>query len=107
MGGVRYFKDSVHGYIAIPDELVKCVIETPVFQRLRYIHQNQLGHYVYPHLEHSRFSHSLGVAYLVKEALDRISRNTERFMYRAYCSERDNVVKDPICRGISILVDLC
>ena len=37
------------------------IIDSPIMQRLRYIHQTGLAFYVYPTARHSRFEHSLGV----------------------------------------------
>lgn len=54
------FRDPVYGFIEVTDAEKK-VIDTPVFQRLRRIHQLALTKYVYPGAEHSRFVHSLGV----------------------------------------------
>jgi len=54
------FRDPIYGYIYVtPDELE--IIDTPLFQRLRRIHQLALNKYVYPTAEHTRFVHSLGV----------------------------------------------
>ena len=52
------------------------LIDDPLFQRLRYIKQTGLTHYVYPGLRHTRFEHSLGVAYLMLTSLDWIAKNT-------------------------------
>ncbi len=38
------------------------VLDSPVVQRLRYIHQTALAYLVYPTANHTRFDHSLGVA---------------------------------------------
>ena len=38
------------------------VIDSPLIQRLRYIHQTALTYLVYPSANHNRFEHSLGVA---------------------------------------------
>ncbi len=37
------------------------IIDSPIMQRLRYIHQTGLAFHVYPTARHSRFEHSLGV----------------------------------------------
>lgn len=53
-------RDPIYGFIHLTDG-EKRLIDTPLFQRLRRIHQLALTNYVYPSAEHSRFVHSLGV----------------------------------------------
>jgi uncharacterized protein len=50
-------------------KIFKGVIDTKVFQRLRRITQLGLASYVFPGATHTRFSHSLGVAYLARTVL--------------------------------------
>ena len=57
------FSDSVHGTILLHPLLVK-IVDTPEFQRLRYIKQMGGGYYVYPGAQHNRFEHSIGTAQL-------------------------------------------
>uniref|UniRef100_A0A3Q1IQ33 Deoxynucleoside triphosphate triphosphohydrolase SAMHD1 n=1 Tax=Anabas testudineus TaxID=64144 RepID=A0A3Q1IQ33_ANATE len=62
----KVFNDSVHGHMEFHPLLVK-IIDTPQFQRLRYIKQLGGAYFVYPGASHNRFEHSLGVGYLAGE----------------------------------------
>ncbi|WP_338669095.1 HD domain-containing protein [Pseudodesulfovibrio methanolicus] len=53
-------RDPLYGFILLTDAELK-IIDSPIFQRLRRIHQLALTKYVYPSAEHSRFVHSIGV----------------------------------------------
>lgn len=68
------FDDSVHGYIDL-DEVTVSIIDTPEFQRLRKIKQLGTAQYVYPCAVHTRFEHSLGVAYLAQLLVTMLRRN--------------------------------
>jgi uncharacterized protein len=50
--------------------LEMAVIDTPLFQRLRYIHQTGLAFLVYPTAHHTRFEHSLGVTTIASRTFD-------------------------------------
>jgi len=66
----KIFNDPVHGFIAIPTELVFDIIEHPFFQRLRRIRQLGLTPLVYPGALHTRFQHALGAMHLMGLAID-------------------------------------
>ncbi len=57
------FMDPVHGGIGALEHEV-CCIDHPLFQRLRYIFQNDVAHFVFPGATQTRFSHSIGVMHL-------------------------------------------
>jgi uncharacterized protein len=49
------------------------VIDSPLFQRLRYVNQTGLALLTYPSLNHSRFEHSLGMATVASRFLERLN----------------------------------
>ncbi|XP_059562063.1 deoxynucleoside triphosphate triphosphohydrolase SAMHD1 isoform X3 [Myotis daubentonii] len=60
---VKVINDPIHGHIELHPLLIR-IIDTPQFQRLRYIKQLGGTYYVFPGASHNRFEHSLGVGYL-------------------------------------------
>lgn len=58
MGDNKRLKDSIYGYIYIPIEFMKSVIDTAVFQRLRRILQTSYAP-LYSSAIHNRFAHSI------------------------------------------------
>ncbi|TRM99721.1 phosphohydrolase [Sulfolobus sp. F1] len=73
---MKIIRDPIHGYIEISDKILQ-IISTDIFQRLRHISQTGLAYLVYPGMRHTRFEHSLGVMYLVKEFIRYIKINSE------------------------------
>uniref|UniRef100_A0A3Q3F3B2 HD domain-containing protein n=1 Tax=Labrus bergylta TaxID=56723 RepID=A0A3Q3F3B2_9LABR len=59
----QVFNDPIHGSIELHPLLIK-IIDTPQFQRLRFIKQLGGVYFVYPGASHNRFEHSIGVGYL-------------------------------------------
>ena len=77
----RLYRDPVHNLISLdpgkPDDgLLIALIDTPEFQRLRSIKQLGLALYTYQGAEHSRFTHSLGVMYLMTRVLDQLGKRS-------------------------------
>jgi uncharacterized protein len=66
----KVFKDPVHRYIHVRDQVIWDLINTKEFQRLRRIRQLGTTYLVFHGAEHSRFSHSLGVYEIVRRIID-------------------------------------
>ncbi len=70
-------RDAIHNDIVVEEELIKNLIRTFEFQRLRKIKQLGLTYTVFPSAEHTRFSHSLGVYYLAGKMIERIEQERQ------------------------------
>ncbi|MDL2275210.1 HD domain-containing protein [Desulfosarcina sp. OttesenSCG-928-G10] len=79
-------RDPIYGFVPLTD-LERDIIDTPIFQRLRRIHQLALTKYVYPSAEHSRFVHSIGVMHCA-------SLIYEGIFNHAYTAKRDLLSPD-------------
>ena len=93
----RFFRDPIYGQIrfsrfalsadfpkgegqGVEEQigwLIPNLINTRAFQRLRHVRQNGLTNLVFHGMEHSRFSHSVGVSHLAGEMYDRVVRNSK------------------------------
>lgn len=66
----KVFKDPVHRYVHVRDQVIWDLIGTKEFQRLRRIRQLGTTYLVFHGAEHSRFNHSLGVYEVVRRIVD-------------------------------------
>lgn len=69
-------RDVIHGDLHLPLYVWE-VADTFVMQRLRGLKQAGLCHLVRPSAVHTRYNHSLGVAYLAKELLRELQANSD------------------------------
>ena len=65
---MEIIRDPLWNNIAV-DPLAMRLIDSPAFQRLRYVRQLGLAFLVYPGATHSRFEHALGTYHLARRAL--------------------------------------
>ena len=70
----RLIMDPVHGGIALSENEV-AIIDHPLFQRLRYICQNDILSLVFPGATHSRFLHSIGTMHVGHRILKQVVEN--------------------------------
>ncbi len=91
---VKVLADPIHGAIDITS-VENSIISTPLFQRLRYVRQLGLSDMVYHGTSHSRFSHSIGVAYVASELIDGLRINAIKYANLAQANyEEFDILKD-------------
>lgn len=88
----KVFKDPVHRYIHVQDQVIWDLIATKEFQRLRRIRQLGTTYLVFHGAEHSRFSHSLGVYEIIRRMVDDVFAN------RPEWNKRERLVA--LCAGL-------
>ncbi|XP_047470194.1 deoxynucleoside triphosphate triphosphohydrolase SAMHD1-like [Penaeus chinensis] len=76
MGGSKIIKDAIHGYIEIPALCIR-IIDTPQFQRLRFLKQLGTASLVYPAASHNRFEHCVGTCYLAGKMVNALRSRQE------------------------------
>jgi uncharacterized protein len=75
--GWQIVRDPLWNTIRL-DPIAARIVDTPAFQRLRYIRQLGFAHLVYPGATHTRFDHALGVYHLARTALRLLSEGDAR-----------------------------
>jgi len=68
VGRFEIVRDPLWNNIRV-DALGMRLIDTPVFQRLRYVRQLGMAYLVYPGATHTRFEHAVGTYHLARRAL--------------------------------------
>lgn len=92
----KVFKDPIHKYVHVKDQLIWDLIKTKEFQRLRRIKQLGTLYLAFHTSEHSRFGHSLGVYEIVRRMID------ESFVGREAWNNKDR----PLALCAALLHDL-
>lgn len=100
-------RDPIHVFIKL-DSQERRVLDSPIFQRLRYIHQLAMTYLVYPGATHRRFEHSLGVMELASRMYDIIT-NPENLTdeIRALFPQTTDTLTRPHWRRILRLAAMC
>lgn len=74
---VKVFKDPVHRYVRVSDQVIWDLIATSEMQRLRRIKQLGATNLTFHGAEHSRFNHSLGVYEIVRRIIKKMETRPE------------------------------
>ena len=105
----KIINDIIHGSINL-SKLAMMIIDTPEFQRLRYLKQLSTCHFVFPNAIHTRFEHSLGAFYFAKKLVTNLIINSditylqeplkdilqEYFNQNEYLNQDDYIIDDYI-----------
>lgn len=99
--------DPVHeSYIKLT-YLANLIIDTPQFQKLRYLHQLGTCHFVFPSANHTRFEHSIGTYYLAGRVLDSIKNNSDPLVINSCLKEIPELKKYFANRTIALDPYIC
>jgi len=90
MNKCKRLKDPLYGYVEVPAEISKGIIDSAVFQRLRRIIQTSYAP-LYSSSVHNRFIHSLGVFHLGKIAANAICKQVK--IKKINISNLENIVE--------------
>lgn len=63
--------DDVHGFVSLTEDEKK-LLSNPYMRRLHFIKQNALANFIFPGATHTRFSHSVGVLYIVEKMIQKL-----------------------------------
>jgi len=74
-GEKTFIKDIIHDSIEL-SPIAKTIIDTPIFQRLRYLHQLGVCYLIFPNANNNRFEHSIGTYHLTGLMLEKLIKNS-------------------------------
>tara|TARA_B100001093_G_scaffold275283_1_gene263118 strand:+ start:1206 stop:2405 length:1200 start_codon:yes stop_codon:yes gene_type:complete len=74
--------DPIHGTVTITP-IMKMIIDTPEFQRLRDLKQLGASYFVFPSATHTRFEHSIGVSHLAGKLMETLQKKQPRLKITA------------------------
>lgn len=97
------YRDPVHNLIRFHKKDEKLFIDlfnTKEIQRLRRIKQLGLSYFTYAGAEHSRFTHSIGVAHLMKRIIHQLWLLSEKEPFREYIRNIKDYEDLSICSAI-------
>lgn len=78
--GDKIIRDAILGHNLFYQHEVN-LIDSPLMQRLRRVHQTAMAYLTYPAATHTRFEHSLGVVVFTQKMIDALNRSSRgRFL---------------------------
>ncbi len=92
MKKTKPIRDPVHNYISLTP-IEREIIDTPDFQRLRYVLQNSTAQLTYPNANNCRFLHSLGTMHLSGRIFLHSLKNSHAPILAEFLCGLENVIK--------------
>ena len=86
----KVIRDSVFGFNVFFKHEID-LLDSPLLQRLRRIHQTSLAHLTYPSSVHTRFEHSLGVTIIADKMIGAINSKLPQGKFQIEPSERAEI----------------
>lgn len=74
-GEKTFIKDVIHDSIEL-SPIAKSIIDCPIFQRLRNLHQLGVCFLIFPNANNNRFEHSIGTYHLAGLMIEKLIRNS-------------------------------
>ncbi|MGB9023917.1 MAG: HD domain-containing protein, partial [Candidatus Bathyarchaeia archaeon] len=81
-------RDPIHGDVFLEDIELQ-IIDTPQFQRLRWLSELPTAQFVYPGATHSRFSHCIGVMELASRIFQNLKSLANKSLNRRQGDHRN------------------
>ncbi len=92
----KIIQDTINGPIKI-DGIYNDIIDSPYFQRLRYIKQLGMCYLVFPGANHTRFEHSIGTMFMAMEISNSLKIDGEKLRLAALLHD---IGHPPLSHGI-------
>jgi len=98
------YRDPLYGFIRI-NPYEQNIIDSPSFQRLRWINQLGTTFLVYPSANHTRFEHSLGTLEIATRLFDSLTNDRENLSILGWTGEKTEYYRK-LLRYASLLHDI-
>jgi HD superfamily phosphohydrolases len=97
--------DPIHGVIALPKKIIHGLIDHPYFQRLRHIKQLGMVDLIFPTAVHTRFSHSIGTAYVAYKMANHLNLSPNHAHYALVSALLHDIGHGPFSHAFEELLE--
>lgn len=97
--------DPIHGVIVLPKKIIHGLIDHPYFQRLRHIKQLGMVDLIFPTAVHTRFSHSIGTAYVAYKMANHLNLSSDHANYALVSALLHDIGHGPFSHAFEALLE--